>query len=250
MRTDSPRPETPCIDSTCVNDACRRERLVRDHLGLAHHLARRYQHRGIPLDDLVQVASLALVQAAHRFDEQRGLAFTAYVAPTIVGEIKHHFRDRLWDLRVPRRVQDLHVTLHTLVDPLTHRLGHTPTVAELAAHAGVSTDEALEALEAGRAFTARSIDAVPAADSLADATPLWPSDDDLQGVEQRLLISSLLTKLPPREQLIVRLRYYDNMSQREIAERLGISQMHVSRLLSRSLETLRDAVPAADRATA
>lgn len=208
-------------------------------MGLAQHLARRFAHRGVPLEDLVQVASLAVVHAAARFDETRGLSFSTYVAPTILGEIKHHFRDRLWDLRVPRRVQDLHVTLNRLVDPLTHTLGRSPTLQELALAARVSSHDVLEALEAGNAFSTRSIDAASDPDGYPSAAHLWPGDDDLESVEERLTVSALLAELPPREQLVVRLRFYENMCQREIAERLGISQMHVSRLLARSLEQLR-----------
>lgn len=244
--TAHPTPrDTPCANISCEHDACRRERLVVAHLGLAQHLARRFAHRGVPLEDLVQVASLAVVHAAARFDETLGLSFSTFVAPTILGEIKHHFRDRLWDLRVPRRVQDLHVTLNRLVDPLTHTLGRSPTLQELARAAQVSSHDVLEALEAGHAFSTRSIDAAPDPDGYPSATHLWPVDDELESVEERLTVAALLAELPPREQLVVRLRFYENMSQRQIADRLGISQMHVSRLLARSLEQLR---ASADRA--
>jgi RNA polymerase sigma-B factor len=226
-----------------------RDRLIEAHLRLAEHLARRFANRGVALDDLVQVASLGLVKAVERFDPERGLEFSTFATPTIVGELKRHFRDKGWSVRVPRRVQELHVEINTVVGDLTQRLGRSPTIAELAQLIGVSEEDVLEAMEAAQAYRSASIDA-----------PIGGTDDDTRGLvnqlgdedsrifdaENRMLIGDLLTGLPRRERLMLRLRFYDGMTQSQIAERLGISQMHVSRLLSKSLGLLRQRMNAAE----
>lgn len=194
----------------------------------------------MPLDDLEQVASLALVRAAHRYEHHRGKPFGVYATPTIIGEIKHHFRDRLWDLRVPRRVQDLHVALHHHSEILTSRLGRSPTLHELAQAAGATCNDVLEALGASNAFTARSLDTSTTSEGPTLINLVTAPDDTSDQVDARLWVDDLLGRLDPREQAIVRLRYYENMSQLEISQRMGISQMHVSRLLARTLTNLRD----------
>ncbi len=219
-----------------------RDALIEAHLGLAEYLARRFANRGEPLDDLVQVASLGLVKAVERFDPGRGLEFTTFATPTIVGELKRHFRDKGWAVRVPRRVQELHLRVTGVVDELQLELGRSPTVAEIAVRAGTSEDEVIEAVDAGSAYRSASLDAGRSDD---DESPgligqLGELDPGLARAESRAGLNPLLAQLPDREQLMLFLRFYEGKTQSEIAQRLGISQMHVSRLLSRSLERLRD----------
>jgi RNA polymerase sigma-B factor len=225
-----------------------RDELIEAHLGLAEYLARRFANRGEPLDDLVQVASLGLVKAVERFDPARGLEFTTFATPTIVGELKRHFRDKGWAVRVPRRVQELHLRVTRVIDDLALELGRSPNVQEIAQRAGTSEDEVIEAIDAGSAYRSTSLDAGRGDD---DESPgllgqLGDLDPELLGAERRAALSPLITDLPEREQLMLYLRFYEGMTQSEIAKRLGISQMHVSRLLSRSLQTLREAAEAGD----
>ena len=219
-----------------------RDDLIESHLRLAEHLARRFANRGVPLDDLIQVASLGLVKAVERFEPERGLEFSTFATPTIVGELKRHFRDKGWSVRVPRRVQELHVELNTLIGEMTQRLGRSPTIAELAQGARSSVEEVLEAMEAAQAYRSASIDA-PVGNGDDDtrglANQLGSEDTNLFDTENRLVLDELLATLPRREQLMLHLRFYEGMTQSQIAERLEISQMHVSRLLARSLRLLR-----------
>ncbi|MBV8986427.1 MAG: RNA polymerase sigma factor SigF [Acidimicrobiia bacterium] len=218
-----------------------RDELVTAHLGLAEYLARRFANRGEPLDDLVQVASVGLLKAVDRFDPGRGLEFSTYATPTIVGELKRHFRDKGWAVRVPRRVQELHLRLGKVVSTLSQDLGRSPTIGEIAERAGASEEEVLEAMEAGRAYRFASLDA-PAAgddDNQSMASQLGEDDPLLAGIEHRVALSPLIAELPKREQIILHLRFFEGLTQSEIAGRLGISQMHVSRLLARSLAKLR-----------
>ncbi len=232
-----------------TGDRAVRDELIEAHLRLAEHLARRFSNRGVALDDLIQVASLGLVKAVERFEPERGLEFSTFATPTIVGELKRHFRDKGWSVRVPRRVQELHVEINTLVGELTQRLGRSPTIAELAGMATTSEEEVLEAMEAAQAYRSTSIDAPTGSgddDSRGLAAQLGDEDVNLFDAENRLLIADLLTSLPKREQLMLRLRFYEGMTQSQIADRLGISQMHVSRLLAKSLGLLRERVEHAD----
>ncbi len=233
-----------------TGDRAIRDQLIEAHLRLAEHLARRFSNRGVALDDLIQVAALGLVKAVERFDPERGLEFSTFATPTIVGELKRHFRDKGWAVRVPRRVQELHVEINTLVGELTQRLGRSPTIAELARLAGTSEEDVLEAMEAAQAYRSASIDAPTGTgdeDSRGLAAQLGDEDVNLFDAENRMLIADLLTALPKREQLMLRLRFYDGMTQSQIADRLGISQMHVSRLLAKSLAMLRERVEATER---
>jgi RNA polymerase sigma-B factor len=224
------------------------ERAVRDelaeaHLALATHLAKRFDRRGEPLEDLVQVASLGLLKAIDRYDPDRGVEFSTFAVPTIVGELKRHFRDRAWTLRVPRRVQELHLELGVAVSTLTHELHRSPTIDELADRVGASTEDVLQAMEVGNAYRSDSLDApIPGGgndqpNSLS--ARLGEEDPNLDEVVERSEISSLLDTLPERERTIIVLRFFAGLTQSEIAERIGISQMQVSRLLSRTLEQLR-----------
>jgi RNA polymerase sigma-B factor len=223
-----------------THDPQLRTELVTAHIGLAEYLARRFTNRGEPLDDLVQVASLGLLKAVDRFDPERGLEFSTYATPTIVGELKRHFRDKGWAVRVPRRVQELHLRLGTVVSTLSQELGRSPTIGEIAQAASVSEEDVLEAIEAGHAYRFTSLDAPSGADEEGTlATQLGGDDQALVDSEHRVALSPLIARFPPRERTILHLRFFEGLTQSEIASRLGISQMHVSRLLARSLAQLR-----------
>lgn len=212
-----------------------RNQLVEANLGLAAHIARRYSGRGID-EDLRQVAFLALVKAVERFDVSRGVPFSAFAGRTIEGELKRHFRDTTWTLRVPRAVKERSLYVAKLGEQLAQQLGRSPTVAEVAEYLEISTDEVVEAVAAGGASTPSSLDATD-----EDRVPAALGEDDaaLLSVQDAVIVDRLIEVLPEREQEIIRLRYYLECSQAEIAERVGISQMHVSRLLRRSLEAMR-----------
>ncbi len=220
-----------------------RDELIEAHLGLAEYLARRFSNRGEPLDDLVQVASVGLLKAVDRFDPGRGVEFSTYATHTIVGELKRHFRDKGWAVRAPRRMQELYLRLGKIVSTLSQELGRSPTIPELATEAQVSEEEVLEALEAGQAYRFASLDAPSPGDDDGDSmsSHLGEEDAGLVDAEHRVALSPLLEQLPRREQTILHLRFFEGMTQSEIANRLGISQMHVSRLLARSLAQLRAA---------
>jgi RNA polymerase sigma-B factor len=219
-----------------------RDDLVEEHAPLAHFLARRFSNRGEPVDDLVQVALVGLLKAVERFDPDRGLQFSTFATPTILGELKRHFRDRGWAVRVPRRVQELHLQLGRIVAALGQEQGRSPTPGEVADRAGVSEEEVLEAMEAGSLYRLVSLDA-PATRDEEETNELVAclGDDDpaFEQIEHRSELDELLGVLPARERRIVELRFFEGMTQSEIAEQVGVSQMHVSRLLARSLEMLR-----------
>jgi RNA polymerase sigma-B factor len=219
-----------------------RDRLVEMHLPLVEYLARRFRNRGEPLDDLVQVATIGLIKSIDRFDLDRGVEFSTYATPTIVGEIKRHFRDKGWAIRVPRRLQEMKLSLNKATADLSQRNGRAPTVAELAKHLDLSEEDVLEGLESANAYSAISLDAPDIADdnSPAVSDSLGAVDDALEGVVYRESLKPLLEKLPPREKNILMLRFFANMTQSQIAADLGISQMHVSRLLARTLASLRE----------
>ena len=225
-----------------------RDELVEMHLALVEYLARRFRNRGEPLDDLVQVATIGLIKSVDRFDLERGVEFSTYATPTIVGEIKRHFRDKGWAIRVPRRLQELKLALAKATSDLSQKNGRAPTVAELAQHLGMSEEDILEGLESANAYSAVSLDAPDAGDddSPAVADSLGTTDEALEGVEYRESLKPLLEKLPPREKKILLLRFFGNMTQSQIAAELGISQMHVSRLLARTLAQLREGLLAED----
>ncbi|HEU0131925.1 MAG TPA: RNA polymerase sigma factor SigF [Mycobacteriales bacterium] len=225
-----------------------RDELVRMHLPLVEYLARRFRNRGEPLEDLVQVATIGLIKSIDRFDLERGVEFSTYATPTIVGEIKRHFRDKGWAIRVPRRLQELKLTLTKATGELSQTLGRSPTVSELAQHLGLQEEEILEGLESANAYSAVSLDATDTGDDDAPAVSdsLGMVDEALEGVEYRESLKPLLDRLPPREKKILVLRFFGNMTQSQIAAELGISQMHVSRLLARTLAQLREGLLADD----
>ncbi|MEN3359560.1 MAG: polymerase sigma-B factor [Mycobacteriales bacterium] len=217
-----------------------RGRLVELHLPLVEYLARRFAGRGEPLDDLIQVGTIGLIKAVDRFDLERGVEFSTYATPTVVGEIKRHFRDKGWTVRVPRRLQELRASLSSATADLTQKLGRAPTVAELAGHLEIGEEEVLEGLESANAYTAVSIEATDGEGGLSVADTLGEYDEALEGVEYRESIKPLLASLPARERRILMLRFFGNQTQSQIAAELGISQMHVSRLLARTLAQLRE----------
>jgi RNA polymerase sigma-B factor len=225
-----------------------RGELVELHLPLVEYLARRFRNRGEWLDDLTQVATIGLIKSIDRFDLERGVEFSTYATPTIVGEIKRHFRDKGWAVRVPRRLQELKLALTKAIGDLAQREGRAPTVAEIAAHLQMTEEEVLEGLESANAYSTVSLDAPDSGDDDAPAVAesLGMLDEALEGVEYRESLKPLLEQLPSREKRILLLRFFGNMTQSQIANELGISQMHVSRLLARTLAQLRDGLTAED----
>jgi len=225
-----------------------RATLVELHLPLVEYLARRFRNRGEWLDDLTQVATIGLIKSIDRFDLERGVEFSTYATPTIVGEIKRHFRDKGWAVRVPRRLQELKLSLTKAIGDLAQREGRAPTVSELATHLQMSEEEVLEGLESANAYSTVSLDAPDSGDEDAPAVAdsLGMIDEALEGVEYRESLKPLLERLPPREKKILLLRFFGNMTQSQIAAELGISQMHVSRLLARTLTQLRDGLTVDD----
>jgi RNA polymerase sigma-B factor len=245
--------ERPAIDERFrryreTGDRKLRNELIEDHRWVAVHCARRFDHRGEPLDDLVQVGLLGLLKSVERFDPDVGVSFASYAIPTILGELRRHFRDATWALKVPRRVKDLHVEIGSAVEHLSETTGGPPTPRALADHLGVSVDEVLEALDAGSAYRPSSLSAGGSGDAGdadsgrragGDQRALRVDDAVLEGADERLLVRTLLARLPERERTIVALRFYEGLSQGEIAERVGVSQVHVSRLLRASLAQLQ-----------
>jgi RNA polymerase sigma-B factor len=218
-----------------------RNELIEAHQGLAAHLARRFANRGEQLDDLKQVAFVGLLKAVERFDPGRELEFSTFATATIEGELKRHFRDKTWTIRPPRRRQELHLKLSAAVSDLSQQLKRAPRVPEVAAHLGVSEDEVLDAMDAGGAYRPSSLDAPRSGTESATLESRGGSEDmGFELAEHRLIVEQLLAGLPEREQKIVRLRFFEDMGQTEIAEEVGISQMHVSRLLARTLLQLRE----------
>ncbi len=219
-----------------------RAALIERHEGLVRHVARRYMNSGESYEDIVSVGHLGLVNAVDRFDPTRGTKFATFAVPTIKGEIRRYFRDRTWGLRVPRRVQELSLKARQVLDEMTQRHGRSPTYAELAEQLHVGEEDVIEAMEVGRQHDLLSIDAAQddeegAGQSAADRA--GDVDMDLESLGQRAEISWALQQLPARQRLIVIMRFYMDMSQQDVGERLGISQMHVSRLQQKALARLR-----------
>ncbi|MEV7281739.1 SigB/SigF/SigG family RNA polymerase sigma factor [Streptomyces sp. NPDC093111] len=220
-----------------------RDTLIQLNLPLVRYAAARFRSRNEPMEDIVQVGTIGLIKAIDRFDCERGVEFPTFAMPTVVGEIKRFFRDTSWSVRVPRRLQELRLALTKASDELAQKLDRSPTVPELAAVLGVSEEDVVDGLAVGNAYTASSLDSPSPEDdggegSLADR--LGYEDTALEGVEYRESLKPLLAKLPPRERQIIMLRFFANMTQSQIGEEVGISQMHVSRLLTRTLAQLRE----------
>lgn len=217
------------------------DELVRTHIPLAYRVAAGFGGRGHAMDDLRQVALLGLVKSARRFDPERGVQFSTYARAVMTGEVKRYFRDSGWGLHVPRPVQEVYLRLRGARESLTHDLGRAPTIRELAAAIGDSEEDVIEAVQAGETFYLDSLDAPADGESGASRGSLLPSgaDDGFAMTEERSWLIPALAKLPERERLIIKLRFFEGMSQSQIAERVGVSQMHISRLLARSLAALR-----------
>lgn len=221
--------------------AALREKAIEAWLPLAQHLARRYSGRGEPIDDLAQTAAIGLIKAVDKYDPSRGVDFAGYAIPTIIGELKRHFRDRTWDIRVPRRLQELCLSISEANSILLQTLGRSPTVADIAAHLALTEEEVLEGLEGARAYNAVSL-STPTGDG-ERATKLGDmigaEDGEYELAELRVALGPALASLDRREQRILTLRFYGNLTQSQIAGQIGVSQMHVSRLLARALSKLR-----------
>lgn len=215
------------------------DELVVLHAPLVEYLARRFAGRGEPLDDLTQVANIGLLKALDRFDADRGVAFATYATPTIIGELKRHFRDRGWAIRVPRRLQELGLRLRALSATATQELGRSPTIAELAERAQVSEEDVLDALDAMQAYSTTSLDAPLDDEGQGAIDSLGGEDESLELLVRWHSVAGLIQKLPDRERRILGMRFIRGMTQAEIADEIGISQMHVSRLLARTLASLR-----------
>jgi RNA polymerase sigma-B factor len=222
-----------------------RNELVESHRQVADYFIKRYGHRGIPTDDLRQICLLAVISAVERFDPTRDVAFSTFASRTIEGELKRYLRDRTWMVRPPRRAQELHLELRRADEDLTQRLGRSPTIAELAAEVDATEDHVLEALEAGIAHQATSLDSPPGAASddegrsLGDRV-LGRRERGFDDIDRQQVVADLLEGLPEREREVIRLRFFENLTQPEIAERMGVSQSYLSRIIRRTLVDLRD----------
>ncbi len=224
-----------------TGDSRYRDALVHLHLPLVEYLAKRFKDRGEPLDDLVQVGSLGLIKAIDRFDLERGVEFSTYATPTIVGELKRHFRDKGWAIRVPRRLQELSLKLNKTTTALAQKLGRSPTVAELARELGETEDAILEAMESSHAYSTTSLDAPTGdEDSPTRGERLGGEDERLENLEYFASLAPIIAELGDRERDILSMRFFRGMTQLQIAEAVGISQMHVSRQLARTLRFLRN----------
>lgn len=221
-----------------------RNELVMSHLNLVRFLASKFKNRGEPLDDLVQVGTIGLIKAIDRFDPERGLEFTTYATPTILGEIKRHFRDKGWSVRVPRRLQELSSKVNQATDELTKELQRTPSTEEVASKLGVTVEEVLEAMESSSAYSSVPLESGGSDDDDAPAViDRYASvDQDLAASDDRMVIEDTIKEFSPREQEVIRMRFNDNLTQVEIAKRLGVSQVQVSRLLRRTLKKLQEKV--------
>jgi RNA polymerase sigma-B factor len=224
-----------------------REQLIEQYMSLVRSLARRYSYRGEQLEDLVQIGAIGLIKAIDRFDLERGVELTTYATPNIIGEIKRHFRDKGWSVRVPRGLQELNVQLSRLVEQLTVQLSRSPTIPELAKAAGVEEEEVLEALESGRAYTSLSLSVGGGGGDDDDLDPLeslGTEEHQYEVSEDRAVLAPGFKALDERERRILQLRFFEGLTQSQIAQQVGISQMHVSRLIRRSLEKIRETIAA------
>lgn len=229
-----------------TGDLLVREELIKSYLNLVEYLARKFRNRGEPLDDLVQVGSIGLMKAIDRFDPEREVEFTTYATPTIIGELKRYFRDKSWAVRVPRRLQELSLQINQMMSGLTQKLERSPTVSEIARELDITPEEVVEALETGEVYNFVSLDKAMSSSEEDNAFSLMEylgqEDKYLQGTDDRTSIAAAMSALSRREQKIVYLRFFKGLTQTEIAEELNISQMHVSRLLRKTLDTLREQI--------
>ena len=220
-----------------------REQLIMSHINLVRFIAAKFKNRGEPLDDLIQVGTVGLIKAIDRFDPERGLEFTTYATPTIMGEIKRHFRDKGWTIRVPRRLQELSAKVNLATDELTVKLQRSPSVDEIAAHLGTTADEVLEAMESSSAYSSVPLEGAgnPDDDDAPAVIDRYASvDGDLEASDDRMVLEEAIKGFSEQEQQVIRLRFNEGLTQVEIARRLGISQVQVSRMLRRALKRIQD----------
>jgi RNA polymerase sigma-B factor len=222
-------------------DVRARQELIERHVAFVRRLAQRYVRRGEQLDDLAQVGCVGLIKAIDRYDGGHGASLTTYAAPNILGEIKRHFRDRGWSVRVPREIQELNVKLQKTIDDLTTKLGRSPSVEELAESSGANQEQVLEALESSAAYSTLSLSEPgrPDDDAPEPMDVVGTTDEEFARSDERMTLATGIRRLPPRERSILHLRFFQGLTQSEIAQRIGISQMHVSRLIRDSLERIR-----------
>ena len=233
-------------------DLAAREQLIEQYMSLVRSLARRYSYRGEQLEDLVQIGAIGLIKAIDRFDLDRGVELTTYATPNIIGEIKRHFRDKGWAIRVPRGLQELNVRLSNLLEELTVQFERSPTIPELAKAAGAEEEEVLEALESGRAYSSLSLSTGSGGDGDEDLDPLesiGSEEHQYEVSEDRAVLAPGFRALDERERKILQLRFFEGLTQSQIAQQVGISQMHVSRLIRRSLEKIRETIAEEEEAT-
>ena len=216
-----------------------RSKLVTGYLPVVQHIARRFAGRGEPVDDLEQAGTVGLLNAVDRFEPDRGIDFLSYAVPTITGEVRRHFRDRTWSMRVPRRLKDLQSAINSAVSQLSQELNRAPRPSEIAARLGIAVEEVVEGLDAQQAYRSTSLDELVSGADTSLADTLGSADAELDKVEYRQTLAPLLDELPERERTILVLRFFGNMTQTQIADRVGISQMHVSRLLAQTVAGLR-----------
>jgi RNA polymerase sigma-B factor len=231
-------------------DLAAREQLINQYMSLVRSLARRYSYRGEQLEDLVQIGAIGLIKAIDRFDLERGVELTTYATPNIIGEIKRHFRDKGWSVRVPRGLQELNVQLSRLIEQLTVQLGRSPTIPELAKAAGSEEEQVLEALESGRAYSSLSLSTGGSQDDGEELDPLesiGSEEHQYEVSEDRAVLAPGFKVLDERERMILHLRFFEGLTQSQIAQQVGISQMHVSRLIRRSLEKIREEIAAEEQ---
>lgn len=227
-----------------------RQVLIERYVGFVRRLAQRYARRGEQLDDLTQVGCVGLIKAIDRYDGGHGASLTTYAAPNILGEIKRHFRDRGWSVRVPREIQELNVRLQKTIDELTTKFARSPSVDELAEASGSTTEQVLEALESSSAYSTLSLSEPTGGDDADAPEPMdvvGTADEEFERTEERLTLATGIKRLPAREQSILHLRFFEGLTQSEIAQQIGISQMHVSRLIRDSLERVRRELERGDR---
>ena len=222
-----------------------RDQLIVSHLNLVRFLASKFKNRGEPLDDLIQVGTIGLIKAIDRFDPSRGLEFTTYATPTILGEIKRHFRDKGWSVRVPRRLQELSAKVNQANDELTNELSRSPSVEEIAKRVGATVDDVLEAMESSSAYSSVPLEGGGSSDD--DDAPsvidhYATEDENLAASDDRIVLEDAIRDFSPREKDVIRMRFFEGMTQVEIAERLGISQVQVARLLRRTLRRVQDKI--------
>ena len=226
-------------------DTDARDQLIVNHLNLVRFLASKFKNRGESLEDLVQVGTIGLIKAIDRFEPDRGLEFTTYATPTIMGEIKRHFRDKGWSVRVPRRLQELSAKVNQVTDELTNQLQRSPSVEEIAEHLGTTVDEVLEAMESSSAYSSVPLEGGGATEDEESPSVIdhyATEDADLAASDDRIVLEEAIADFSPRERDVIHMRFVDGLTQVEIAERLGVSQVQVSRLLRRTLRRIQDKI--------